>query len=68
MLKLIKKLFGKEQSNNKSIAIEEGVELIVEYSSRQDTFEEDFNSSVQDNLNKILTELLKDLHFLSLSS
>ena len=39
MFKLIKKLFGKEQSNNKDISIEEDVELIVEYSTQQDTFE-----------------------------
>ncbi len=61
MFKLIKKLFGKEQLNNKDISIEEDVELIVKYSSKQDTLEEfwiseeDFNSSVQDNLNKLLT-------------
>ncbi len=61
MFNLIKNLFAKEPSNNKNIAIKEDVELIVEYSSERDTLEEFgiskeyFNSSVQDNLNNLLT-------------
>lgn len=51
----LKKIFG--SSNEKSL---KDVELIVKYKTRQDTLErfgiseEDFNSSVQDNLDKLL--------------